>query len=392
MPPALANKNPVDLIQVNPLTSYLWDPISQGVSYCRLSIDQPAVRAFAQGVLSRVPKELRSVEEDSLAFRRSATSLSLDDLVEDLDSLDDLTVIVRRAANLVRDIENPDLLQYIAPALNWIAFVNNVPPLRSISQPTKQEEGSPGSRIRRKRATMPIRYMIRPILRGKTGLFDTNLPLAQTQDAIHLTVHEHREASILDVSSVRKDGLSAFLRFLSIMPEIKSGLKVMTRRNHFSSRVVFDPYAAAASAWIQGRSAAEYLPRYVLDYLKAALGYSDSREWRTSIVLCSIATETLLAELYEDQFHKQAPDIPLGALKERIIDSSRQRSRGSALPSEIVDWIDKVNTSRIGAVHRGSRELSARDAFDAHRGLVKIALWYYYKSQSAPERTTSLKT
>jgi hypothetical protein len=170
------------------------------------------------------------------------------------------------------------------------------------------------------------------------------------------------------------------------VPEINKSLRIIKQEPHHSSRLVFDPYPAAVSAWIRGQSATENIPRYVLDYLQAAFEYYDDREWRTSVVLSAIALETLLAEMFENEFHKQAPDVPLGALKKRIEKTFQKARKSQAFPDEILDWIDKTNAARIAAVHRGGRELSMRETLEAHRGLVKVALWYYRvrQEESAP--------
>lgn len=151
----------------------------------------------------------------------------------------------------------------------------------------------------------------------------------------------------------------------------------MNRGLQYSSRAVLEPYVAGVSAWINGRTAAERIPSYLLEYLEAGVRYYHAREWRTSIVLSAIALETLLAEMYEHEFRQLAPDEPLGALKDEIMILSKKRGKPTAFPSDILEWIKKTNEARIASVHRASRELSGREALEAVRGLLRVISWYH---------------
>jgi len=87
----------------------------------------------------------------------------------------------------------------------------------------------------------------------------------------------------------------------------------------------------------------------------------------------------LSAELFEEEFHKQAPDIPLGSLKEKIKEYYRNDRRSNPFPKEVEEPIDLTNQSRIAAVHRGNVQLSLKESTDALRGTAKFTIWYYFK-------------
>src|SRR5437879_13706402 len=104
--------------------------------------------------------------------------------------------MVKRTGLLIRDAKTQPLLEYILPAVNWLAFANNRPGLGTIADLNKRREESEARTGRDFR--IPLRLRIERILEGPRGLFEPNLPLVQTQDAIHLTTHNHREAFVFE--------------------------------------------------------------------------------------------------------------------------------------------------------------------------------------------------
>ena len=56
----------------------------------------------------------------------------------------------------------------------------------------------------------------------------------------------------------------------------------------------------------------------ILNFLEASINYYSQKEWRTSIILSSIAVEGIFAELYEEEYKKNVPDIPLGGLIKEV--------------------------------------------------------------------------
>jgi len=369
--------------RLDPLTSYLWDPISQGVRYCRLSIDRSALENFVNEIKKRLPEEIKqeiseaTMRKADFKFLRFGIPDTLEELLKSqIESLDSVTKIVQKTIERV-DFQRwtPELVDYLSPALDWMAFVNDQ---QAFTTAIKEIRKQSAARQIFSPKVLSVSFRLRQIIENR-GLFDSDLPLVPSQDAIHIASHEHADAFILDVTSIKEEALNRFLKFLSDVPEINAGLRKIINRTQYSSRVVFEPYPTAVSAWVGGRLAAEHFPGYVRQSVKAAIRYYNTKEWRTSIVLSAIALETLLAEMFEDEFHKQADDIPLGALKDKIVESFNLEKRGPAFPNEIIEWIDKTNAARIAAVHRGSIQLSARETLEALRGFVKVALWYYYR-------------
>jgi hypothetical protein len=356
--------------KLDPLTLYLCDPIGQGVQHCRVSINRTDLDSFMSQLRSRIPQELtQEIEEESSGVDAPARR-RMHRLGSELNEMADfvLRVISRPRLSSWTTQAFSELQQYVLPVLDWMAFVNGRDPVswRPLDKSKKstllQTQGL---------------FQLRRIARSKYGAFDSNLPIASTQDAVHIFTLHHRDAFILDIMSIQKQSLDRFLKFLTNLPEIGTGMQLITRSSLYSSRAVLEPYIPALSAWTEGRIAAERIPRYIVEYIQAAIGYYNQEEWRTSIVLSAIAVETLLAEIYEHEFRKEAPDIPLGALKDKLVDLFKKAGKDPAFPKTVLEWIDRTNDSRIAAVHRGSRQLSGRETLEALRGLLKVAFWYH---------------
>jgi hypothetical protein len=365
---------PISASQLDPLTAYLGNPIGHGVHCCRISIDRTALDRYMDSLRNHIPTELREeIEEESTVPRRLARARTRRGEI-----LNDLSDLVRRlllgtSLSSLKGILTPELQQYLRPVLDWMVFINDLAPIDW----SLFDRYAFKDKERRTLTLPPLTLQLRRIGRSPHGVFDPSLPLAANQDAIHISSFGHRDALILEVTSVQEQSLERFLRFLSTLPEIGAVLRVISKRPLYSSRVVLEPYMPALSAWIQGSTAAERLPRYLIDYVEAAIRYYNQEEWRTSIVLSAIALETLLAEIYEHESRRQAPDVPLGALKDEITDLFMKAHKGPAFPAEVLEWIDKTNNARIAAVHRGSRQLSGKETLEALRGLLKVVLWYH---------------
>ena len=111
------------------------------------------------------------------------------------------------------------------------------------------------------------------------------------------------------------------------------------------------------------------VPKDLNNFLSGAVRYFSSEEWRTSIVLSAISAESILADLYEEEYKENAPSIPLGDLYYKV----KERITFSA---EIARAIEIVNESRIAAVHRSRFPVSDREATNALYGATTFTMWY----------------
>lgn len=179
----------------------------------------------------------------------------------------------------------------------------------------------------------------------------------------------------LDITSVKKEGATFFLRCLKTIPVI--GKTVVVTKNPtetHSSRYTFSPYALAVRLWLE-KEASKFMPKDLRDFLTNSSKYYTSEEWRTSIVLSAIATESLLADLYEEEYHEPTPTrATLGELFELT-------KKKVKFPQNIADAITMTNNARISAVHRSRFPVSDREAINALYGATNFAMWYFSRFQ-----------
>ena len=348
------------------LTLYLWNPISQGAYHSRICFSGLAPDEYLKRIEKHIPsKYRRELKREKTPLLRSHVT----NLRADITKFGEAFDLVRRLARSL----GPDTLgeflsdssKEMGALLEWISFVSGDKEIASV--------------LSRKSSSLMYLYHLRSRLVHTEHLLpNPDLALPKQQDAIHVSTVRHNSDIILDITSVKEASLDRYLKFLSDTPEVGSSIRIITPISvHHSSRVVLEPYVPAVSAWTKGRVAVERIPKYLLEYFEAAVQYYDTQEWRTSIVLSAIALESLLAEMFEHEFREEAPDSPLGGIKDEILRRAESR-KVPAFPHEIHDWVKKTNETRISAVHRGVRLLSGREALDALRGSVKFALWYHW--------------
>jgi hypothetical protein len=208
------------------------------------------------------------------------------------------------------------------------------------------------------------------------AVFGPDIVMSKLDDAVHVTESRIDPVHLLEVTSTKKDGVSAYLDLVGTLGFDKSDFSItLTPVKNHSSRYCSEPFVPAIDLWIHSSSSKLSLPKYLLEYLEPALDYLKKGEWRTSTILSAITVESILAELFEEEFHEVAPDIPVGALHEEIVNRLAVRQN---LLDPVNGFIERVNSARIAAVHRGSKQVSQRESIDALRGALRLAIWYYF--------------
>ncbi|MCP8304083.1 MAG: hypothetical protein H3Z50_01220 [archaeon] len=173
----------------------------------------------------------------------------------------------------------------------------------------------------------------------------------------------------INITTIKEQGMSIFTNFIKCIPYIGESVNQLRHRQTFSSRYTFRPYPLAVRLWLEHSEKATAVPKDLRDFLKGAVKYHSSKEWRTSIVLSAITVESILADLYEEQFKEYAPDVPLGELYYKVKEKID-------FPSDISGAIETVNKSRISAVHRSRFPVSDREAVNALYGATTLTMWY----------------
>ena len=203
---------------------------------------------------------------------------------------------------------------------------------------------------------------------------DVLKPFEDEIEKLYFTLRELDEVA-LDIVSVKKKGVTFFLKFLKNIPSI--GKTVVINKDCIethSSRYTFRPYAVAVGLWLK-KEASKIVPKDLRDFLTNSSKYYTSKEWRTSIVLSAITAESLLADLYEEEYREHTPSkATLGELFELT-------KKKVDFPQNIAEAIQLTNNARISAVHRSRFPVSDREAINALYGATNFAMWYFSRFQ-----------
>lgn len=333
------------------IVKYVHDPHATGVFHTRLAVPIGAVR--------QVWDQLRRGRSE---YPESVGRRTLEGGVQAGSSL---VTAINATYRDPRTASNPRLRRI---GERWLQIVQGPPPkLPKEFFPTAKDQ---------------FAFILR---RSDPGVISADTPLRGVSDAIHvseqLTRVERQDSGrqlLVDICSMKSIGNQATLDFLRSFckPPFKARALWTARESH-SSRLCTLPLVGAIDLWAADSETAEWIPDFLTDYVRAAARYFREQEWRTSIVLSAITVETLLAELYEQELRKPAPDIPLGGLLGQFKDAVKG-STGKNPLRPIEPSIDAVNEMRIAAVHRGTRKVSNEEAFNALVGAAKFVFWYFY--------------
>lgn len=224
--------------------------------------------------------------------------------------------------------------------------------------------------------------------------FGPNIAMPLFHDAIHIGETVEREPGklsgkiIVDIVGLGKDGVNMYHHLLEQLPIIDKEMKIVfkNKKTH-SARYVFEPILSISLIWLGEENTIAIVPKFFRDYIRTAVIYLSRNEWRTSIVLSAITVETLLAELFEEEFHEQAPNVPLGNLLNAINEKLKNTSRKNLL-GNIKDDIEVANAARIAAVHRGVQQVTQKEALDALKGAVKTLCWFFFEYGQTKNKKT----
>lgn len=195
------------------------------------------------------------------------------------------------------------------------------------------------------------------------------------EDAISIRIDKKANPNIVaEVSSLTPKSLFIFRSFLSSIPCIKTRFTYVDEGKRHSRRFVFDLYPSVAALWVD-ELAAKNVSRDITDFLGGAIDYLDKREWQMSIILSAISVEVLLADIYEEILHKEAPPAPIGFLIKEI-DKKRK------FPPEAMRPLKVVNRMRKAAVHRGITSFTKKDAILGLMDATKFVLWCSFQGKS----------
>lgn len=214
----------------------------------------------------------------------------------------------------------------------------------------------------------PYAYKLRRFVRGGfliSRIYPEHLELLHTD----FKISKRKKIVMIELTSLRETGLKLFDDLISCLPIISDSLVEITNRESHSERYIFRLYAMGVRLW-----AAEeekfLLNENIRGFINASVNYYARKEWRTSIVLSSIAVESIFAELFEEEYKKNAPDIPLGELVKQVKEKI-------SLPIELSKKISALNRARIASVHRSENPVSDKHSIISMMGVSSLIMWYF---------------
>lgn len=332
------------------IVDYLKNPMEIGIRHKKICVDFSDVLGYLQSLMDEYLKLYGSEKRRaSSPFREERANNALTKMKEitPSDNYFDL------------------LIETLSEFSHFPSFPEDLGPYFYRELPMRTIDGKP---MLKPDGTQMTRHSYRP---PPIHIFNSRIMIS-AKDV--LTIDKNKvdgNRYIFDLVSIKENGINNFLQFLGMIPPLKDKITILKDVSHYSSRYVFRPYNYAVELWIEDE-ASTALPLDLKSILQGATKYISSGEWRTSIVLSAITTESILADIYEETFKKQAPDVPLGNLFQYVKDKIK-------LPQEIVSAIEATNEARIAAVHRSRFTVSNREAVNALYGATNLSVWYSQK-------------
>lgn len=195
------------------------------------------------------------------------------------------------------------------------------------------------------------------------------------QDAMSINVDNRAQPDfVAEIASLTPKALKEFESFVTSIPCFKKRIVFTDEGKRHSQRLVHNLYLAVAALWVD-KVAYNHINRETIDFLSGVIDYIDKREWRISIVLSAISAETILADIYEEIFHKEAPPAPIGTLIREI--TGRRN-----FPHEAMKPLSTINKLRKAAVHRGTTGLTRREAMLGLMSSVTFAIWFSFNGKT----------
>ncbi len=205
--------------------------------------------------------------------------------------------------------------------------------------------------------------------------FPPQIYFSDIQDAMSISIDDKAEPDfVAEIASLTPKALSEFRSFITAIPCFESKVIYKEEGKRHSQRFVYNLYPAVAALWVD-ELAHKNMSRDIIDSLSGALDYIDKREWRMAIISSAISVETILADVYEEIVHGEAPSAPIGFLIQEINNKRK-------FPPEAMEPLKAMNKLRKAAVHRGTVSLTKREAILGLISAMKFALWCSFSSKN----------
>jgi HEPN domain-containing protein len=308
------------------IVEYLFRPDKSGVHFDQVLIEFSNIKNLIHEIIRKEARiELKSLEFVDMGRRQFVRN-----------TIDDLKKIINYLADSLK------VPPYDVLSVGDLGFAMNMLPAKDWSGP---------------------RFWVR--------CFEPYQAILESKDAIRMDFSFTAKALVLNLFSVKPEVLKTYEEFIRSIPLIGKGAEIVHKGHRFSYRYCYEPYPSALMVWIY-TIANETIPIDILKYFNEVVVYWQREEWRICIVLCAIAVESILAELYEEYLHETAPPDSLGVLFGKV-------HKIVKLPQDIIEDINTVNKARITSVHRSSMQLGQREARDALISATRFTHWLYFE-------------
>jgi hypothetical protein len=185
---------------------------------------------------------------------------------------------------------------------------------------------------------------------------------------VDFKISKRKKLVLIEVISLKETGLKLFDDLISCLPVLQTSVTEISKRKSHSEKNIFKVYPMAIDLWIDEEDKF-LLNENLKNFLNASVKYYFQKEFRTSIILSSIAVESIFAELFEEAYKKTAPDIPLGGLIKQVKEKI-------PIPEDISVKISDLNKARIASVHRSEDPVSDKDSIVSMMGVAALIKWY----------------
>ena len=327
------------------IVKYLSNPLQTGVNYGQLIVDFSALEKLLRDIAA-IPKKSTSESKELIKTADSIKEegyLDLDEIKEHFNKAMAYFVLLKECPK--------EIPQYL--------FGQKEVPRRIFVH--RGRIVARGGVYRRYRRLLRL-----------PQVFESHI-LDDVNDVIVVEIGETGDGNVFlfEITTIKEEGFSRFHNFIKCVPHIGDTVKEIRKRKTYSSRYTFRPYPFAVRLWLRHEKTVT-VPKDLRDFLRGSIRYHSEEEWRTSIVLSAIAVESVLADLYEEQYKEYAPNVPLGDLYYKVKDTI-------SFPSHVTGAIEMVNEARISAVHRSRFPVSDREATNALYGATTFIMWYSSK-------------
>jgi len=321
------------MAQILKVSDYLADPVAIGVIHERLVVDIMKTQSLYEWLLQRWKE---NAETKTMPFPYGQPSATIQGtLQQHLDS-------ERRTANFAGTI-----LSYMSQLSSGRLSGSCPKPIVDWNQKLP--------------ARSPFGFWTESDLRASVVDADVG-------DVLLTALTSSERELVIDAFSLNGKLIGEYEQFIKSIPGLGSDFSIVSKKTRHSAAYSLLVYPHATSLWLR-TDAPRYIPDTLLKFVSGALNYIWRREWRTSVVLSAITVEFILAEIYEEEHTRPAPESPLGDLYREV----KQKHR---FPESIAKSIEETNDIRIRAVHRSTLEASEREAINALKGAVQLTLYH----------------